>query len=243
MDNIRKFYEIDYPQLHPDLDQDDTVWKFSHLLKFLKGACNCDSHPAHPIILDIGCGCGKLLQDVAAFLKGQPIGLDLSFSILSQAKKLFPMAGYIQSRAEALPIKLEKINLIYFADLLEHLEDPIKFLQGLKEARLLLMYIPLESGFLSDLVYLYQGSINKTTNRQIYGHLHRWNQRGCISLLKDAGLHLRHYQVVRAKKHPYTTWRGKLYGFLSEACYLFSPALHKLLFGGYALIASCKGAS
>lgn len=240
MNNIRMFYEVDYPRLHPDLDIADASWKFEHLFDFLTNIDNCDSMDRYPVILDIGCGCGKVLQDAASFLKGRPVGLDFSLSILSRAKKIFPAAGYIQAMAETLPIRLEKIDLVYFTDLLEHLEYPLKFLQGLKEARRLLVCIPLESGFLSDLVYRYQMSKGKVTNRHIYGHLHRYNRKNCLDLLKQAGLKPKYYKVVRSKKHPYGTRRGKIYGFFSEACFSLSPAIHQWLFGSYTLMALCK---
>lgn len=238
--NVRNFYEFCYPLVHPNLDIGDVEWKFEAMKSFMSKV-NIFGMQNAQNILEIGCGSGKLLERFSSFFKVYGFGIDISQTILIKAKEMSRGLYLIQGDAEKLPIKLERFDAIYFADLLEHLEKPNLFLKSLNEAKAILMLIPLESGWIADLIYQYRKIAGKRTNYESYGHLHRWNRKDCLQMLKRNGLLLKNISILKSGVSPcYTTWRGKLFKIISDF-FSFFPRFHELLFGGYVLIALYKG--
>jgi ubiquinone/menaquinone biosynthesis C-methylase UbiE len=68
-------------------------------------------------VLDLACGAGGFLADLArAFPRARLIGLDLSPAYLAEAKTRAPAAGYVQAKAEQLPLagaSLDAVTCVY----------------------------------------------------------------------------------------------------------------------------------
>ncbi len=74
-------------------------------------------------VLDIGCGAGLLLQDLA--MQGCSVtGIDLSENSLEVAKTLIPKGNFLKAPAESLPFPNASFDIVCAMDLLEHVEDP-----------------------------------------------------------------------------------------------------------------------
>ncbi len=235
IENIKEFYESTYPALNPDLDVCDVDWKFGVIRPFLDmiDKKNID------IVLELGCGSGRLLENASSYLNANGVGLDISHSILMKAREMSGGIALIEGMGDELPVKIEKIDAIYFADVLEHLEEPEKFLTQFREAEAFVMFIPLESGWLSDLVFAYRRFRGKPTTREAYGHLHRWVRKDILEMLDKSGLTLLDHKVERGKIQRYDSWRGKIYGAISESIYSVSPMLHEKIFGGWSFSGIC----
>jgi SAM-dependent methyltransferase len=238
-EELRAFYETEYLTQHPDLDVGDVRAKFEGLREFLDLAAASQPQAGRTVV-EIGCGSGLLLQMVSRHLGAHGVGVDLSASILTKARRTSPGLSFVQANAEQLPLALRRCDLIVFADLVEHVPHPREFLASLGEAPQVAMLVPLESGWFSDLVYRYRRLIGKPTNYETCGHLHRWTVRSALRLIRSAGLQVVAHEVRPGKFTQYTTWRGRLYGALSGALSRAWPGLHQRVFGGYTLLALCR---
>ncbi len=236
---LRHFYERDYLTMHPDLDVGDVQLKFEALRGLIDQTLTRNPGRIKQVF-EIGCGSGTLLQRVSDHVKAQGIGVDISASILAQAKRMTTGLSFVQANAERLPLALERCDLVLFADLVEHVPHPKQFLEGLRSAKQIVMLVPLESGWIADAIHYYRRLVGKPTTRETCGHLHRWNRGTALRLIRSAGLRLLAFEVRKWKWTQYTTWRGRLYGDLSKTLYRAWPWLHQRLFGGYALLALCR---
>jgi len=82
--------------------------------------------PSSPIVLDIGCSTGYLLEDLDVFLPGASlIGVDMVASGLRTAHALVPHARLLQADACELPIQDARIDAVVSANLLEHIQDDV----------------------------------------------------------------------------------------------------------------------
>jgi ubiquinone/menaquinone biosynthesis C-methylase UbiE len=193
-------------------------------------------------VVEIGCGSGRLLTLVSELTGCPGIGVDLSFTILKRAQEMSPTVRLAQGAAEHVPLALERANVVYFADLLEHLVDPDGFLQRLsRQVENLVVLVPLESGLIADLLYRYRRWRGKPTNYEKYGHLHRWTRWQVLPMMERAGLKLQGLTVFRGRVTRFTGWRGRSVYLLSELVFRLSSALHERLFGGYAFVAWYTG--
>ena len=85
--------------------------------------------PAGKDVVDIGCGGGALVRDLAA-AGARPIGIEISEAQLATARARDDGSGarYLVGRAEALPLEDGSVDVVVFMRSLhhvpaEHLED------------------------------------------------------------------------------------------------------------------------
>jgi SAM-dependent methyltransferase len=91
--------------------------------------------PAGKDVVDIGCGGGALVRDLAA-AGARPIGIEISDEQLASARARDNGSGarYLVGRAEALPLDDGSVDVVVFMRSLHHV--PAEHLQdGLREAR------------------------------------------------------------------------------------------------------------
>ncbi len=234
--DLKDFYETTYPAINPHLDVADVEWKFEMIREYID---LLDSSTINNVV-ELGCGSGKLIAAVSSYVNSKGLGLDISHTILKKARVISSDVNLIQGKADRLPIKIDRFDMVYFADLLEHLEEPEEFLSYCSKAKSLIMFIPLEHGWIADLVYAYRRLIGKPTTREQYGHLHRWGRQDIQRMIRKSGLTLNDYKVVRGKVTKYQSLRGRIYGIMSQSIYSLSPSLHEKLFGGWTFIGICK---
>jgi len=79
---------------------------------------------ASPVIVDLGCSTGYLLEDLhAAFPESDLIGIDLVAVGLRKAHDALPAARLLQADACALPLADACVDAVVSANLLEHIRD------------------------------------------------------------------------------------------------------------------------
>lgn len=79
-------------------------------------------------ILDMGCGEGTRLDYVVVEGK-KGVGVDISGTAISLARKSYPNLKFVRANLEKLPLKGESFDLVYSAFVLEHLMKPEKVVQ------------------------------------------------------------------------------------------------------------------
>jgi ubiquinone/menaquinone biosynthesis C-methylase UbiE len=79
------------------------------------------------VILDIGCGTGRLLRRAATrWPAAQLVGVDAAAGMIESARKLAPMATFHQAFAESLPLTDASVDLVLSAVSLHHWQDAAK---------------------------------------------------------------------------------------------------------------------
>ena len=77
-----------------------------------------------PIVVDLGCSTGYLLDDLARqWPRARVVGIDLVMSGLTKAAQLVPSAIAVQGDACRLPLPDESVDALVSANLLEHIPD------------------------------------------------------------------------------------------------------------------------
>jgi len=72
-------------------------------------------------VLDIGCGYGEILSDIAGGLK---VGVDVNTEAIKRAKQRAKSAFFILCDIEKLPFKPKTFVFVICSEVLEHLDDP-----------------------------------------------------------------------------------------------------------------------
>jgi len=83
-------------------------------------------------VLDVGCGNGFFLTHIASSLNDgvEYYGVDYSMNSLKEARKIFPKGRFKQGDIEeGLPYKDNVFDLVYAAELVEHLQNPDLFFE------------------------------------------------------------------------------------------------------------------
>jgi SAM-dependent methyltransferase len=87
--------------------------------------------PPRPVIVDVGCSTGYLLEDLqAAHARATLIGIDLIASGLRKAHALVPRARLLQADVCDLPLDDASVDAVVSANLFEHVPEDV---EGLRE--------------------------------------------------------------------------------------------------------------
>jgi SAM-dependent methyltransferase len=233
--STRTFYEQISSATRNSSDSADLELKFQ-MLKPSLDKIPIQNRP----ILDLGCGNGGILEILQKHYHCIPIGADLSFRTLQSE----PIRNFqrFQVDAERLSLREDVVELIYFIDLLEHLPNPTGFLQNIVTCSAnVLMFIPLESAAISNLINFYRRFIGKPTSLEVYGHIQRFDFGKIRKLLKCCNMPNYTYTLNlydNFSKHK--SFKGRFLDTLSKFCYRLSPFFHRKLFGGWTCIILVK---
>jgi ubiquinone/menaquinone biosynthesis C-methylase UbiE len=232
---IKRFYDIQYLKQNPDLDAGDIPWKIEHIKKLI-------GRRKFSNILEIGCGSGLIVAELSRFIDiKNSIGSDLSLPILHSAKTSAPNNKYVLANGEGLPFKDSSLDLVLIVDVLEHIHDPIKMLKEVKRiSKNLMLLVPLEYGHLSNVVYSIQQLLRIPTNKEQYGHIHRFNRKDIFKILEKLDLKMEDFSITLINPPVFKTLFGRVYTRLSKIIYKLSKRQHEKIFGGHTFIAYCS---
>jgi SAM-dependent methyltransferase len=179
----RAFYEAGYALEDPEQAERMGRWraigarsKAAHVRTLLQRA---GVRPA--TIVEIGCGDGSLLAELAALATVD--GFELSSNAADQAR-----ARGVARRVEAfdgehVPAETDEYDLAVLSHVLEHVPDPLPLLtEASRVAPNVLVEVPLEDN----------PSGRRPTKQRLSeqsGHLHAFNRASIDALLNDAGLY------------------------------------------------------
>jgi ubiquinone/menaquinone biosynthesis C-methylase UbiE len=148
--------------------------------------------PKPSLILDVGCGEGRLLKDIAKS-KRSVIGIDPSRVLLNDAKHLLSKLNkncyvdLILAVGEYLPFRSGSFDAILCAATLEHLISPMKFLKEAKEC--------LKKG---GVICIKQGYEKRVKKPQI-DHMRSFTYQEIIKLLDDSNLTIIHIKQIGSR--------------------------------------------
>lgn len=78
-------------------------------------------------ILEVGCGTGRWLNSIGSMADGV-FGLDLSYGMLTQARKENPNLNLVRGRAGVLPFVNQSFDLVFCVNALHHFSDQRGFI-------------------------------------------------------------------------------------------------------------------
>lgn len=132
-------------------------------------------------ILDVGCGSGKLMEDLKDF--GRVSGVDSSKKALTFCKQRGLRNIYRADISDKLPFSEETFDLALLIDVLEHTKDDGKVLRNLKR-------VLKKNGFLILTIPAYQALFSYWD--KMLGHKRRYNKNDLSRKIKKNG-----YQVLK----------------------------------------------
>jgi SAM-dependent methyltransferase len=239
---LSSFYQNDYLGRNPALDVQDVPWKAERLHEVcrLAGIERADS------LLEVGCGSGVLLEEMGRRLScPRTVGVDYSHAI---ARRASPAAtvGTLRADGLRLPFHDSAFDLVYFADVLEHVLEPEGLLREVaRVGRRVAALVPLEAGLISTPIYVLRRIRRKPTNLEQYGHIWRWHRHQVMSLIRRAGQSL---QVARAypgvvppEQMNAMNVRGRAVQLPRAAIVRLWPRMAELLFGQMVLAIVARG--
>ncbi|MEE8468168.1 MAG: class I SAM-dependent methyltransferase [Planctomycetota bacterium] len=151
--------------------------------------------PGAQEILDIGCGTGFFLAELAEHHSGA-VGLDISHEMLLVSERYVPGARLITGDAERLPFQRGAFDAVFCKGSLHHTRDHVGFLTNCRETLraegVLIMSEPCNDNPLIRLarVLLYRRSAHFDEGDQGF------TRRGIVSLCEQAG-----FEVQRVRKY------------------------------------------
>ncbi|MDQ3021251.1 MAG: class I SAM-dependent methyltransferase [Bacteroidota bacterium] len=123
-DNILSLYE----NLEDEVYIDSLSPRFKEMKHLMKMATNF--HPNAKNILDVGAGVGLMVK-AAVEMKLDATGVEPSKWLVNQAKKIFNI-NLIEGIVPSKELEGKKFDIVFAVDVIEHLSEPVEFLNTLK---------------------------------------------------------------------------------------------------------------
>lgn len=141
-------------------------------------------------ILDIGCGTGMLMEDLAHF--GRVCGLDFSPVALNYCKQR-GLSRLARADVQAMPIRSQSVDLVTALDLVEHVPDDRRLMAEL--------YRILAPGALALLTVPAHPSLWSDHDVALHHH-RRYTKRAFRELLNEAGFQVLRYSYMMMTIYP-----------------------------------------
>ena len=167
-------------------------------------------------ILDVGCGKGWVAKK-GIKRKMKVLSMDVSTVNPLKVVKLHPSTDHIGLVADvySLPVKQNSLDCIVASEIMEHVADPVKFVEilysKLKKKGKLIITTP----YNEQLEYNLCVHCNRHTPR--HAHLHSFNEKNIISLIPEQSIwsytKFSNHYLSKLKTHiilkflPYKVWR------------------------------------
>lgn len=180
MKSIDPYADNSYWRTHWNFHEEDAVYKAARCAEAL-------SWEPTDRIIDIGCGSGAVLHELAAIRPGSYFGIDVSSGAIDRAKSRGSDIHFATGNATTIT---EKYDVAILNDVFEHVEDYIGFLRNLRHlADRFYFNIPIDMTVLSVLRHRYMYA------RERVGHLHYFSVPSAIATLSTAGYNLVYSQL------------------------------------------------
>lgn len=143
-------------------------------------------------VLDIGCGKGELSFDIAKKAK-KVAGIDFDGNNINLAKKKYPASNIEYIHGNALKnLPAEKFDVIILSNVLEHIENRVEFLNGIKRTTSkILIRVPMIN---RDWITLYKKELGLEWKLD-KGHFIEYTLESFENELKRADLKLTKYSI------------------------------------------------
>jgi len=224
------YSEGEYLEKHPTWHREDSAWKANHISKVLTA-----NSVQVKSLLEIGCGAGKILQELKHALSDSAsiTGIEISPQAYDMAIRDNPGSiEFIHGSFESLNPN-SPFDVVMMIDVFEHVEDYYGFLKEAKKfGKKFVFHIPLD---LSVQTVLRTAPLGR--KRKNLGHIHYFNKITAIQTLEHSG-----YKVI---DHFYTSsytdltqksFGSKVMKYPRKFLFSLMPEFTVRILGGYALM-------
>ena len=228
------YHSGEYWERNDGFHEEDGLYKADHCLALLKSQ-NLLSTPLK--VVDVGCGSGRFLYELAGKVEGEFLGVDVSDQSVSTANAKHRRDNLSFVKRDVFEIG-EKFDLVTMNDVFEHVEDYIGFLRMTRQLGTYFYFnIPLDMTALSVL----RNSYMKW--RDDVGHLHYFSKNSALATLEYAGYEILDHQYNNYVLHEVKTRRTvkNVLGALPRlATFKLAPDFSVNLLGGASLGVLCR---
>jgi SAM-dependent methyltransferase len=231
----------EYATANPTWHAEDSPWKARQIMRILRP---CLSSQCSLRICEIGCGVGIVLAELQRRLRELKVeavcvGYDIAPVAIKEAVSIHGQSDILSFECcDVLSKAALQCDWCLLIDVLEHLQDPVQFLQELRRrgAKRFIVNLPLEN----SLINIVRGKTDPRRSR--VGHLHFWDTYSALSVLERAGLHVTQWvyaHEVDVDIRYHRTTRSIVAYAPRKVLLAVAPRLCVHLLGGASLLARC----
>ncbi|MBU1129927.1 class I SAM-dependent methyltransferase [Patescibacteria group bacterium] len=196
-------YQNEYTNKNPNMHLKDSITKAKQISQVIPFNIKINS------LLDVACGAGLVTIQIVKKLKPRYAqGVDISTAMIDKAKSLDVNKLIFWENADIFKYQPKrKFDLVICVDILEHVADDSKFLKKVASlGKYIIIKTPLEDSLFSG--FLRKTKIfdtwQDTENR--YGHIHHYNEKILINLIKKGNLKIKKAISVPMPKRSKLIW-------------------------------------
>ena len=231
-----RYVSGEYYRRHTSFHAQDSAWKAREVHETLRLA----GERVRPgSVAEVGCGAGGVVARLRELLPDATFaGFDISPHAIGAARARHPEIRFEVVGETGVPEGWHS-DLLLAIDVVEHVENPVGFLRGLRpHCRYLIAHIPLAISVMNAL-----RPHTLTQSRWKVGHLHYFTEELAEETFKDAG-----YTIVQSRITPSgianrkgtRAWLARLPRALAFA---ISPSRAAHLLGGFSIMILAESAS
>ena len=226
----------EYIANNPNYHIEDAPWKAQQILKLLN-----NNHINVKTVCEVGCGSGEVLYQLKQLLNAEVeyTGYDISPVLTEMWKEREDKS--LRFICEDFLSVDSSFELACYIDVVEHIEDYIGFLKGVKSrSEYKVFAFPLEISVAKAMFSKYY-----IHTYEKYGHIHFFNKEIVEFMLKYTGFDiidsfLAPTAIALAGKGASVTKASRMLNIPRIIISKFNVELAQKLFGGYTLYALCK---
>ena len=223
----------------------DSNWKANHLVSLLTSISGTVGSEDDISVCEIGCGAGGVLNEFVRLMQERGFtcngtGYDISPPAIEKARTLFPSIHY--KVADLTEIN-DRHHVLLLIDVLEHVNDPIDFLQrSFSIAPMVIIHLPLDSNYWERMIH---GKGYYDYLIEDRGHIYYYHKVSAFKLVKSAN--------ARVIAWRYTPWgtemnydksrSGRLARQLRRIGFSLNMGLSVRMLGGSSIAMVCKRGS
>lgn len=218
----------EYAQLNPTWHEEDSPWKSRQIEKIIR-----KNRLVFDTLCEVGCGTGEILLNLSrSFPHADMAGYEVSPHAYERAKLKETEKVSFHLR-DALQEQSFHYDILVIADVIEHVEDYISFIKGLRSrGQYKIFHIPLDLSMQSVL----RGwpILNLRAN---VGHLHYFFKDTALATLRDCGYSIVDYAYTASRLElPNQAASSRLMRLPRQLLFSVSPDLAARVLGGYSLL-------
>jgi cyclopropane fatty-acyl-phospholipid synthase-like methyltransferase len=218
----------EYAQRNPTWHEEDSPWKSRQIEKIIR-----KNRLAFDTLCEVGCGTGEILLNLSrAFPQAKLDGYEVSPHAYERAKlkETDKVSFFLR---DALQEENFHYDVLVIADVIEHVEDYISFIKGLRtRGRYKIFHIPLDLSMQSVL----RGwpILNLRAN---VGHLHYFFKDTALATIRDCGYSIVDYAYTASRLElPNQAASSRLMRLPRQMLFSVNPDLAARVLGGYSLL-------
>ena len=225
----KKYYNEDYIKYNLTWHSEDSYFKFIQIKKLIN-----KNNLKFKTFCEVGCGAGKILYYLSKRYKNKNFfGYEISKKAFDMCKKNGNKVKYYNSNLK----KNKKYNVILCADVIEHVENPFKFLNEIKKSsNFQILHVPLDLSVNS----LIRKSVILKARKNV-GHLHFYNKEIILYDLKKLNFEIIDY-FYTFNNNIYTKGSigQKILATIRKFVYFINKDLAVNYLGGFSLMILTK---